>query len=113
MTRYLVTGAAGMLGTDIVAALAGRDVTALARTDLDITDAAAVAHAVEGFDVVINTAAYTRVDAALFLDLAPGVAAQVNVENLLGETYFPTAHNDNNITTGAPRNVRATLRLGF
>ena len=64
MTRYLVTGAAGMLGTDIVAALAGRDVTALARTDLDITDAAAVAHAVEGFDVVINTAAYTRVDDA-------------------------------------------------
>ncbi|MGV8884452.1 MAG: dTDP-4-dehydrorhamnose reductase [Microbacteriaceae bacterium] len=64
MTRYLVTGAAGMLGSDVVAALAGRDVTALTHTDLDITDAAAVADAVEGFDVVINTAAYTRVDDA-------------------------------------------------
>jgi len=36
--RLLVTGAAGMLGTDVVAAAAGHDVVALARADLDITD---------------------------------------------------------------------------
>jgi catecholate siderophore receptor len=57
--------------------------------------------------------AYTRVDAALFYDLAPQIRAQLNVENLLGERYFPTAHNDNNITPGAPTNVKATLRFGF
>lgn len=63
-TRYLITGAAGMLGQDLQLALAGRDVTALRRADLDITDADAVAAAVEGHDVVINAAAYTAVDQA-------------------------------------------------
>lgn len=64
MTRYLVTGAAGMLGHDLQHALAGRDVTALTRSELDVTDAAAVRHAVAGHDVVFNTAAYTDVDGA-------------------------------------------------
>ena len=63
-TRYLVTGARGMLGTDVVLALAGREVTALDRSQLDITDAAAVDAAVADHDVVINAAAYTRVDDA-------------------------------------------------
>jgi dTDP-4-dehydrorhamnose reductase len=61
---FLVTGAAGMLGTDLVAALDGRPVTALSRAELDITDAAAVADAVKGHDVVVNCAAWTAVDAA-------------------------------------------------
>ena len=56
---------------------------------------------------------HTRVDAGLFVRIAEGVEAQLNVENLLGETYFPTAHNDNNISTGAPRNARATVRFRF
>lgn len=64
MTRYLIAGAGGMLGHDLRRALDGRDVVALARTDLDITDAEAVADAVAGADVVINAAAYTAVDAA-------------------------------------------------
>lgn len=62
--RYLITGAAGMLGQDLQRALDGRDVTALRRTDLDITDAEAVAAAVAGYDVVLNAAAYTAVDQA-------------------------------------------------
>ena len=56
---------------------------------------------------------YTRVDAALYVTVADGVEAQVNVENLLGETYFPNAHNDNNISTGAPRNARLTVNFAF
>jgi len=64
MTRYLITGAAGMLGQDLQLALSGRDVTALSRAALDITDEAAVADAVAGHDVVINAAAYTKVDDA-------------------------------------------------
>jgi dTDP-4-dehydrorhamnose reductase len=64
MTRYLVTGAGGMLAADLVRVLEGRQVTALGRRDLDITDAAAVREAVVGHDVVINTAAFTNVDAA-------------------------------------------------
>jgi dTDP-4-dehydrorhamnose reductase len=64
MTRTLITGAAGMLGRDLQLALHGRDVTALGRADLDITDPDAVDAAVEGHDVVINSAAYTKVDDA-------------------------------------------------
>ena len=62
--KYLITGASGMLGRDLQDALAGRQVTALGRTDLDVTDAAAVAAAVRGHAVVLNCAAYTKVDDA-------------------------------------------------
>lgn len=64
MTRYLIAGAAGMLGQDLQTALAGRDVTALSRAELDVTDRDAVAAAVAGHDVVINASAYTKVDDA-------------------------------------------------
>lgn len=66
-TNWLVTGAAGMLGRDLLAVL-GADpeakVTALRRADLDITDPAAVRAAVEGHQVVVNCAAWTDVDGA-------------------------------------------------
>ncbi|NEM91329.1 dTDP-4-dehydrorhamnose reductase [Galbitalea soli] len=64
MTRILITGAAGMLGQDLQKALAGHEVTPLSRAELDVTDAAAVDAAVAGHDVVVNAAAYTRVDDA-------------------------------------------------
>ncbi len=64
VTRYAITGAAGMLGQDLQQALAGREVTAFTRHDLDITDAAATAETLKGFDVIINAAAYTAVDDA-------------------------------------------------
>lgn len=64
--RWLVTGAQGMLGTDLVACLqaAGEDVLAASRTDVDITDPASVSDAVRGHDVVVNAAAWTAVDDA-------------------------------------------------
>jgi dTDP-4-dehydrorhamnose reductase len=65
--RLLVTGAAGMLGTDVVAAAsAAHEVVAFTRAELDITDADAVRAAVRDTqpDAVINCAAYTNVDAA-------------------------------------------------
>ena len=73
-------------------------------------------HQSKSFASISNTVvlpSYTRIDAAAFFDLTPRVRAQLNVENLFGETYFPTAHNDNNITPGAPTTVKATLRFGF
>lgn len=63
-TRHLVTGAGGMLGADLLRTLQGREVTALTRAQLDVTDRAAVREAVRGHDVVINAAAYTKVDDA-------------------------------------------------
>ncbi|GGK95318.1 NAD(P)-dependent oxidoreductase [Salinibacterium xinjiangense] len=62
--RYLIAGAGGMLGTDLQRVLSERDVTALTRAHLDVTDANAVLSAVEGHDVVINASAYTKVDDA-------------------------------------------------
>jgi dTDP-4-dehydrorhamnose reductase len=64
VTKYLITGAAGMLGQDLQKALAGRDVTALRRADLDVSDLDAARAAVAGHDVVINASAYTKVDDA-------------------------------------------------
>jgi dTDP-4-dehydrorhamnose reductase len=64
MSRYLITGAAGMLGRDLQSSLASRNVTALSRADLDVADLDAVRAAVAGHDVVINAAAYTKVDDA-------------------------------------------------
>lgn len=66
MTRWLVTGAGGMLAHDLLPRLAssGHEVTALHRTDLDVTDAGACAVAVEGHDIVVNLAAWTAVDDA-------------------------------------------------
>jgi dTDP-4-dehydrorhamnose reductase len=64
VTSWLVVGAAGMLGRDVVEALAGRQVTAAARSVLDVTDPTAVARAVAGHDVVVNCAAWTAVDDA-------------------------------------------------
>lgn len=62
--KYLIAGARGMLGTDLRDALHGREVVALGRDELDITDQESIAAAVAGVDVVINAAAYTNVDAA-------------------------------------------------
>jgi dTDP-4-dehydrorhamnose reductase len=66
--RVLVTGAGGMLGRDVVlaAANAGHDVVVLAHTDLDVTDAEAVADRIERERpaAVINCAAWTDVDGA-------------------------------------------------
>ncbi len=66
--RWLVTGSGGMLGCDLVAALAsgGEDVIGLSRKELDVTDEATVAAALADCrpGVVVNCAAWTGVDDA-------------------------------------------------
>ncbi|WP_433306530.1 dTDP-4-dehydrorhamnose reductase [Actinoplanes sp. CA-030573] len=65
--RWLVTGAGGMLGQDLLAVLADLgepEVVAATRADLDITSAEAVRAAVADADVVLNAAAWTNVDGA-------------------------------------------------
>jgi len=66
--KWLITGAAGMVGRDLREALElrGEDVVALSKDDLDITDSRLVQAAVSEAhpDVIVNCAAYTRVDDA-------------------------------------------------
>jgi len=66
--RWLVTGAAGQLGTDVTAVLKmyGEDVVPCERGMLDISDPDSVQSVFDdaGPDIVINCAAYTRVDDA-------------------------------------------------
>jgi dTDP-4-dehydrorhamnose reductase len=77
--RILVTGAAGMLGTDVCNAAtdAGLELLAYDRARLDVSDAAAVEAATRraGPDVVINCAAWTDVDGA---EASPEDALSVN-----------------------------------
>jgi dTDP-4-dehydrorhamnose reductase len=68
MTRWLVTGAAGQLGSDVVDLLRAyrADVVACSRRELDVTDADAIDTVLTDAmpTVVVNCAAYTAVDAA-------------------------------------------------
>jgi len=68
VSRWLVTGAGGMLGRDLVAVLEGHGaaVAALDRGGLDITDTGAVSRALDRWQpaVVVNCAAWTAVDDA-------------------------------------------------
>jgi dTDP-4-dehydrorhamnose reductase len=74
-TAWLVTGARGQLGHDLLTVLArrpGEDVTAVGRAEMDLTDEAAVRGVVRDWldgvradrAVLVNAAAYTAVDAA-------------------------------------------------
>ena len=62
---------------------------------------------------MVERAGYARVDAAAYYTVMRGVTAQLNVENLFGADYFPTAHNDNNIAPGAPRSAKLTFKIGM
>jgi dTDP-4-dehydrorhamnose reductase len=68
MTRWLITGGAGMVATDLQNALESRDedVVALARHELDVTNFNSIKTAIDRHrpSVIVNCAAYTKVDDA-------------------------------------------------
>ncbi|PZO53793.1 MAG: TonB-dependent siderophore receptor [Alphaproteobacteria bacterium] len=70
----------------------------------------------ESFTSISNAVelpSFTRVDLALTYALTNNVEAQLNIENILDEDYWATAHNDNNIMPGSPTAARFTLRARF
>ena len=108
------------------AAPAGREVPQVPRhqaslwSRYDLTDrlgaGLGIHHQSESFASISNAVvlpSFTRVDAAAFFRMTDRIEAQVNVENIFNERYFPTAHTDNNISVGAPTTVRGTLRFRF
>lgn len=75
-----------------------------------------VTHQGDSFASISNAVllpSFTRLDAAVYVPLTDRIEAQINLENLTNETYFPTSNNDNNLTTGAPINARLSLRARF
>lgn len=66
-----------------------------------------------GVSTATRLPAFTRVDAALFIRASDRLELQANVENLLDETYFADAHNNNNISVGAPITARFTASVKF
>jgi catecholate siderophore receptor len=69
--------------------------------------------AIRTLPTVTRVPGFTRVDAAVFYDLSDKVQLQANVENLFDTTYFPDAHSNNNISTGAPINGRIGIKVRF
>ncbi len=97
MTRVMVTGAAGQLGSAVVARLsASCDLAAFTRAQLDLADATAVLDTMTTCspDVVINCAAYNDVDAAednahaAISGNALAVQALARAANALGATLI-------------------------
>ncbi len=74
-TRWLVVGANGMLGTEVMAQLEGRHVRGIDLPDIDITDSDSVQSNLRDVDIVINCAAYTAVDDA---ETNEGIAFLIN-----------------------------------
>jgi len=71
-----------------------------------------VVHQSKSFAAIDNTVTlpgFTRVDAAVFVQLTPRIRAQANVENLFDTGYAAAAQGDNNILPGSPRAVRISL----
>jgi catecholate siderophore receptor len=73
-------------------------------------------HQSEQYTSLNNTTelpSFTRVDAALYYDISANTKVQLNIENLLDEDYYPSAHNDNNVSIGEPLNARVNVSYKF
>jgi catecholate siderophore receptor len=63
-------------------------------------------------DNTVMLPAFTRYDAGLYIALPAHSRLQVNMENVLGASYFATAHGNNNIMPGGPRTLRVSVSVG-
>ncbi|MFC7396681.1 dTDP-4-dehydrorhamnose reductase [Chelatococcus sp. GCM10030263] len=111
--RILLFGAAGQLGSEILASSGeqGIAIVGLTRRDVDITDATAVARAIEaeGPSLVVNASAYTAVDQAeKERDLAeavngraPGFMAAACASTGIPLVHFSTDYVFDGTKTGA------------
>ena len=61
----------------------------------------------------VELPSYWRVDAAAYFDLSEQIGLQLNIENLFDETYYASAHGDNNIQPGKPLTASVGVRIGF
>jgi catecholate siderophore receptor len=118
--------ALGQITTTTTAAPAGRRLDKLPRAQAtlwsryDVSKAIGlglgVIHQSSQFATISNAVrlpAFTRVDAAAFWTVSPRLSVQLNVENLFDTRYYPAAHTDFNIATGAPISARVGVKLAL
>lgn len=56
---------------------------------------------------------FTRFDAAVYFRPSERLKLQANIGNLTDKAYFSSAHNDNNISVGTPRELKISARIDF
>ena len=64
-------------------------------------------------DNSVRIPSFTRFDAALYYTVNDQFKIQANIENLFDTTYYPSVHNNDNISTGEPINGRLTAVFSF
>ncbi|MCQ4319831.1 TonB-dependent receptor [Stutzerimonas stutzeri] len=64
-------------------------------------------------DNAVELPSFTRVDAAVYYTVNPDLRLQLNVENLLDEEYYASAHNNTNILPGSPRAFGVSANMSF
>jgi catecholate siderophore receptor len=69
--------------------------------------------AIKTSNVTTQLPGFTRWDGGAYYQLNEDTELQLNIENLFDVAYFSDAHNNNNVTPGAPINVRLTLNRKF
>jgi catecholate siderophore receptor len=75
-----------------------------------------VVHQSNMYAAISNTVklpAFTRVDGGIYFSLTESLGAQLNLENIFNEKYYPLANGNNNITPGSPRAIRVLLTTGL
>ncbi|MGV7032827.1 TonB-dependent receptor [Methylobacterium symbioticum] len=70
-------------------------------------------HTFASSDDSVRLPGYSRFDLGLFYQINEWTRAQVNIENLFDRRYIYTADNNNNLTPGAPRTIRAQVIVRF
>lgn len=64
-------------------------------------------------DQAVVLPSFTRVDAAVYYAITPSLRLQANIENLLDEEYYASAHSNTNIMPGTPRALRVGIDWRF
>lgn len=64
-------------------------------------------------DNAVSLPAFTRADVGVFYNISRRMRAQLNVENVFDTLYYPSAHNNTNITPGSPRALRLSVVTRF
>jgi catecholate siderophore receptor len=66
-----------------------------------------------GIDNSVTLPGYTRLDAAVYFNPTRALRLQANVENLTNTGYWLNAHDNTNLSPGAPRSLRIGLNASF